>query len=182
MTLRDTLNSNPVAVAAVAVILVGAALAVLLWPSGGPAGDPNRAYYLDLDTDELFTGHVDDLLALETPSGGDNGVRAAIYACGSCPRGIGTMTHEELEQTNAFIAYLERYSDEARSTIQAQREHNEAEISPDLEAAMETGLYLRRPDGHTWHQRHSTAGMQLAEAALVDACVNTGERLRTCRP
>lgn len=182
MSLRNTLNRYPLTVAVVTTILVGAAMATLLWPRGGPGGDPDRAYYLDMDTNELFSGHAHDLLDLETPSGGDNGVRVRIYACGSCPGGIGTMTREELEQTNAFIAYFERYSDEARRAIQAHREYSETESSPELEAAMETGLYVQKPEGHTWHARHSTDGIQITEAALADACVESGERLQICHP
>jgi hypothetical protein len=104
--------------------------------SGGRPTYPNAVYYYDLNTGQLFTGPRNPGQAangdqqasgdpsmgqiqadmrterIEAPCGPTDdgqlaGVRARVYACGSCPSSLLGKTYEEVAQTEAALSHLE---------------------------------------------------------------------------
>lgn len=110
MGLRDVMQSNPMAVATVAVVVI---VMSVFWTLRGEEHSPrpDQVYFYDLDTGELFAGARTARPPIDTPGGVRRGVKAEVYACGDCGG--------ELR-----IAYLTTYSDEA---IEAMKQLDNAD-------------------------------------------------------
>jgi hypothetical protein len=104
MNLRQYLNQNPVlgtTGAIVVMVLCGVFVYWYTFSSTGPSG----AYFLDLNTNKVFVGPVDQTPPIDTASGPDAGVLAFIYTCGNCSEFDG-QTVEQVEETDAAVAFL----------------------------------------------------------------------------
>lgn len=120
MKLRDWMNNNSAIVTVGAVALLCVAVGLLIYESRGPSYYiPSKAYFYDLNTGKLFAASAKDIPPIAAPSGpyhGDKagGVKAYIYACGSCPDDLSGQTAEQLESKKIYVAYLEMYTAEAK--------------------------------------------------------------------
>lgn len=180
MRAREWLNNNSAVVAAGAAVLL-VLLLIFHWHFRSEGHSP-LAYFYDPEADEFFLDDAGELAPVETPSGGMNGLRAVIYACGQCPRGIAGMTMDELEQSNALVARFERYSEEARRILEEDFAPSGPEDVADLRArAMDEGLFIREPDGDQWYRADGARGMEIGDPP-AQVCEGTGERLGICLP
>ncbi|MEX0655472.1 MAG: hypothetical protein WD534_09635 [Phycisphaeraceae bacterium] len=162
MNVREWLNNNSAVVTIVAVLVLCFALAFIIWNnSGSGRPGPIDVYFVDLNTNEVFVGKSDQIPPIAAPSdSGDdtNGVRAHIYACGDCPSDLAGRSADELIDGDVFIAYLERYTDEAREIITG-------DVTPENESdyysATEMGQLVRAVDGSNWVSINDQGGYEL---------------------
>lgn len=95
MSLRDTIESNRVAAAVVAALVLAAA--VMLMSRGKTPTGPTHRWFYDLQANRLFP-EKSALPPITAPSGGQ-GVLAHVFACGECT------------ENNRQVAYLETYTE-----------------------------------------------------------------------
>ncbi len=103
MEIREWLNANPsIAGGGAAVVLIlGIVWMVSAMQGPGATEESGSAWYVDLQTGELFTAAASREPPIQSP-GGNKAVRAHLYSCGSCQKG------------ERFIGYYERVRPEAR--------------------------------------------------------------------
>lgn len=185
MGVREWINSNPAGMTTVAAIVLALALVIVLWQSGG-AGVPTPpdAFYYDLEAEEVFVAAGDRLAPIETPAGGQRGVRAHVYACDACPDDLAGLTLEELEARGAFVGWLERYTPEVKAVLEEYRQRDtdeplEFEDEARFFEAEAQGPVVRRPDGSRWHRLDSEAGVTVMDAPM-ERC--EGQRVQRCTP
>lgn len=156
-TLRDHLNNNkPLAVIALLAIIVGA-----WWFTLKPAEQPTagQAYYLDLQTNTLFSAPETAPSPIPAPSGGE-GVKANVFTCGECS-----------DEASRFIGFLEKYTEAYKTALTVDQEMPE-DIAYN-------GQLFGTPDGKQWMPRASEEGMAFA-LSLVTRC--DGQPAIPCLP
>lgn len=186
MSFRMWINQHAGTASAIAVLLLVVALAVTLM-FGRPErlGMPDR-YFYDLNTGELFMVSTDALPPIETSSGPFQGrpagVQAHVYACGECEPNLTGATMDDLRDSETYIAWFERYSDEVIEML-PRRERDLQRLSDDRRhqayEMMDEGL-LVSPDARQWLRGNDEAGMQLIEDA-VRRCED-GSYAEPCHP
>lgn len=95
MPLRENLQKNPLAALVVVVILIGVAVMMVMRGSSVPTG-ANTVYFYDLGSGKLFHAAADVAPPIDSPSGANLGVSAAVFSCGQCAA-----------EGDRFIAYLQ---------------------------------------------------------------------------
>jgi len=114
MSIRTTLNENPIATTIVVTVIAALACLVIIWRiAGGDGGGGEAAhYYYDRNTGKVFVreSETSPMAAPsgETPDGQPAGVRAWIFACGQCQGSYEGMTPVEIAETGAELVYLTR--------------------------------------------------------------------------
>ncbi len=101
MGLREAMQGNQMAMGVIAAIVLIIAVALITRSGASPPGSATSRWFYDLQTGELYTESTQGLPPLSR-DGGSEGVLAHVYGCGDCSDG------------NIDIAYLEKYSDEAK--------------------------------------------------------------------
>ncbi|MEM6458115.1 MAG: hypothetical protein AAF710_01855 [Planctomycetota bacterium] len=188
MSLREYLNNNSAVATILAVVLLVVALGAIVWQnSGGPGGRSLDAFYLDLNTGELFVDRGAQLTPFDRGTGertyADGGrgsaVRAVVLTCGDPADVRAGMTVAELESVGAFVAYVQRLSPRARD---AQQRQADGETLTDQEQMMlmDGGFLISDPAGETWIPEMSEAAQNLIASAYRE-CGN-GERPLFVRP
>lgn len=184
MSFRDRVNENASAVTVAAVVLLIVALGAAYWQmrAGGPPPRATEAYYLDLDEGTVFVAGADDAPPIATPAGGERGVRAVILSCGECPADLAGTAHDELRGRDAFIGWLERYTDEAHGIILEHRQdaRDDPEATRALRDAQERGLRIADPRERRWVEPDGDAGVRIMLAA--EQRCDDHESARQCDP
>lgn len=159
---------------------------------GGSAGPDRRAmqpidlYFYDLNNGRLFVAKSDQLPPIDVPGGNPiqtpqgpkpAGVRAHVFACGECGDYEG-LTAEEVAADGAYIAYLEMYT-EAAKTAMTRVTRGDAVVPGEGMDPMEQTL-VKRVEDLQWVQMYSQEGYQLADRVVKD-CPD-GSPARACRP
>ena len=173
MSIRNTLNENPAITTVVAILVLVVCLGLVIWwmtGSGGGGRISDQSYYFDLNTGEVFTAKTASS-PIEAPSGrtdaGDPaGVAAQIFACDGCQASYAGMTPEEIEDSGATLAFLER-------TV------NKPELRDVEEGVTGQVTEVTRPDEIQWVNVSSPAGQRLVNRGLD--CPN-GETAEPCYP
>lgn len=181
MGMRDWPHRHPVTVSLVAVAALVLALVMVVWNTG-PADAPDaQAYFYDPGAALFFSGQADRLPPVDTPAGERVGLRAAIFACGDCPAGIDGMGRDELQGTNAFVGYFERYPDAAvRILEQIQPDTDPEEAAFLRQEARVQGVRVRAPEEDRWFARDTEAGRHIIDERVEQQCEQ--RPLRICRP
>lgn len=137
MGLRETLNKNQGLVVGVVVVLILAAgwVAFTQFRGGGGADIPNASFYTD---DNGATFFKDDYMKVPPfDHNGKEAVRAFVYECNG----------------KQFVAYMERYSPEARPLVEKLRVEGKnldrAQIQKVI-TATQTGKQRKRPADADW--------------------------------
>lgn len=146
MSIREKMN-GPAGTAVVVVIL---ALSVVCWFALAEKPDPGRTtngwYFLDLNTKELVKKPVDTL----SPADGGQSLRAYVFSCSSCD-----------DKASHFIAYLERYTDDALAAVK------DTSLDMDVQNNRRiAGWELRSSDSETWIKATSPEGQKLMNFPL----------------
>lgn len=174
---RDLLKEYPAIGYGLAGVLFLAALGFTFLrgdPRSGTRGGSD--YYLDLNTMTVFT--ADEYHSpVRSPSGngGDgepDGYRAYVYTCGE-PFDADGMTLDQLAENNAGVAYISRYTDDARAAQDELRSRSFGDGNPEaqrLTHAIRAGHFIRSPDADSpWVHADSNEAYQIL-IAVNDAC------------
>ncbi len=164
MTIRDLINEYQTAATAGVVVVICATLGILVWTTVGQSGTGvENAYFYDLESDEIFVGKTAQDPPIIGPSGERAGVRAYVYACGQCPPKdeLVGLNWRELEQTPAFIAYFQRYSDRMLDLRASGRSLEELDQADQAYMVQERGDLVRAPDDERWVPRASRHAARL---------------------
>jgi len=166
------------AIAAV-VVLVAALWSITCQLRGGrraPAGS-REVYYYDVNTNSVFASDAASIPPIDAPSGKPGpdgvpaGVRAHIYSCGAC------------NESDWFIAYLQRYTLEARQRILELRQQSDTgEMAEDIYMEMselEMSTLIADPDELNWVPIESEEADAI-RSQLAGKC--TGSRPKPCYP
>ena len=183
MSFRHVINQHAAAVTVAAIVLVCLALGILVWTGRGdhrPAM-PRAHYFYDLGADELLTADRQQIPPI--PGVADEpAVRAYLFACGaqSCPDAeqlLGLSWRQIQEQTSAFVAYFERYTDDARDVLTATFPAPDPDA---YERAAIEGRLQRAPDARQWSPIRSNAIYEL-HARVAERCPPE-QALTACLP
>jgi hypothetical protein len=124
MGVRDTLNNNPAITTVGAVVIMVICLGLIVWQlTGSEGGGPTAVYWYDMNTGQIFVDEPQQS-PIQTASGPTDdgepaGVRATIFACGSCADYEG-MTPDEVQQSGGKVAYLLRMPPQPKNQQQDQ--------------------------------------------------------------
>ena len=149
------MNENSAVTTLVAVGLLVAAVAVLLWSNGMIGGPPKaEAYFYDVKTQQLFTAPSEKLGPIDAPSGAGNGMTAHVYSCSSC-------------SSNRFVAWIEKFSAKGKhkkTNSMIPKFHGDEDM-------------VRKPDGTAWVPVDSLEGKKITDTrnlcktgTLTDPC------------
>lgn len=169
MQIREFLQKHPSAAVALIIIVILASL--LIARRSGPSIPSNAAYFYDLNNAQLFVGTGDQIAPVQAPEGGpDRGVRAYVYTCGACGEG------------ERFIAYLEKYTNDAKSAVKAA-DPSQTYSAQTLTAIQQGTLIALPPESNNqdpqWVPSASSRGLQIV-AAKQTQC--DGQPARQCYP
>ena len=185
---RRTLNNHPSAVAICAVVLLLLALGIILRSNQVPQRPPLRAYYFDLNTQQVFVDRAGRRVPFkrgrglyEYPDGPDgSAVRATIYTCGD-PRDVRAgMNPAQLREVGATIVTLHRLSPQALARQREYRAAEDAEAPAFGDYLPHSGELISDAAGLEWVTPESEAGRVLT-ASVVDACGSDASP-RVCVP
>lgn len=164
------LRENSLAMAGVALITLGAAgglLYVQLAPAA-PVRVPTERYFYDEASKALI--ERDGVLApfkVNESDGAANGVGVHVMSCGSCA-----------DESDRFIAYLEKYTPEAQARLAALGMRNyETPDSDDEANALQPGeVLVRRENDSQWVERTGA----FLEGVAREAGARCGGQVRNC--
>lgn len=137
---------------------------------------PQRIYFYDLGTGQLFADDAAALPPIAAPSGAGNGVGAVVYACGAC------------SEPQLRIGYLERMSDEGKQAHARLRELSAsgADTPSHLVELVDRERYVAPPPSPDevqtpqWASLASPQGRQIVERFWT-ACGDNTRPIR-CNP
>jgi hypothetical protein len=162
MALMDKIREPAVGGGIAGGLLVIAVLVVLLQKDDDQVRPvQTTGWYYDLKKNELFVGVASQLPPIPAPSDqgtqDKSGVRAVVFACGSCA-----------VEADRFIAYLERFTDEARQA-NAQGQNIGAK-----------GREIREEKGTQWVEIESEEGKRVLGLGPAK-CKGLGKTLEKCK-
>ncbi|NQU09158.1 hypothetical protein HQ590_00080 [bacterium] len=135
---------------------------MFIWRSARRPPATTRTWFYDLNTDQLFPAPLGAVPPIAAPSGpqadgAPAGVRAYVLGCGGC------------DASQRFIAYLESYTEEARTRLDRAHETDPTEVvlSQYDESA---GILVRQPTAGEWVERSSPAGQQVLADGTANRC------------
>jgi hypothetical protein len=140
------------AVVLLAVIAACAVWVTLRLRSGGAPPVPDKAYYFDLETGELFVDAAGKVVPFKRPSGND-AVLAHVYSCGDCGK-----------EAERFVGYYEALSQEAIA-------------NPALRYMQASRVVSK--DAGEWFPMNSPDAQRVMDVACSDG---TKEALKRCPP
>jgi hypothetical protein len=106
MGFREAMQGNQTAMGVIAAIVLIIAVALITRSGASAPGSATSRWFYDLQTGELYVESTQGLPPLAR-EGASEGVLAHVYGCGDC------------SQDNIDIAYLEKYSEEAKAAAAA---------------------------------------------------------------
>lgn len=153
-------RSQLIRIGAAVIVL---AIAAVIFTSGGRPADRAAAamYFINLDTDELVAA-PGSVSPIALPSGAQ-GVRAVVYACGSCA-----------DETKRTVAYVEKT--EPVAALPADRPPMPGDPTPD------DGIRVSDDRGQTWHPAQSPEGLAILNKADPKIACQHGQPYATCLP
>jgi hypothetical protein len=189
MNLRDKLNQNSLLVTIVAVVVLGLALAYLVYQGRGRGpGGAIDVWYYDLKSNDsdpikrLFPAKNTELPPIKSPSdaGTDDasGVRASVFSCGSCE-----------DHSQMFIGYLETYTQEYKDNMRQAATATPGgpngpagpmATNPMMPGMMQKGHLLSRADNIRWVESMTPEAMQV-QAEIMKRCGGT-DVPKACNP
>ena len=101
--------------------------------------------------------------------GNPAGMRAYVFSCDDCSD---TSTH--------FVAYVERYTPEAKVKLTQMRDNPESLSEEDMYFDYEQGRLIMVPDKTSWLEANSEEAF-VAQEGLMAHCP-PGSRIRSCYP
>jgi hypothetical protein len=155
MMVRETLNKHKGVAAAVAVVLLGAGVALAIWANGsGIPGPLKRAYYSDDDGKTYFADDFDKIYPFD--HNGKQAYRASVCQCSS---------------GKPFVLYLQRLTDSTKSQLMnLSSKANDPEVAATIANLRSNGIELKKPGGTKWISP-ANAG---PEDAITPSCPGGG--------
>lgn len=183
MKIRDYLNQNSSVGILAAVVLLVISLFIIYRQLTGSGGGPRitELYYYDLNTGRVFVAPIEAVPPIETDSGDYQGepagVRANIFACGSCRKSYAGMTPEEIESAGADLAYLQKYPPDAKAAIERSRS---GEAGQQDYLAAEQELYSAVYEDEWYHVYEDAE--QIGQLTQIDLDCPEDKRPKVCFP
>jgi hypothetical protein len=120
---------------------------------------PTEMYYYDLNTGQLFSGPINAIPPIETPSGktpaGENaGVKAYVFSCGDCA-----------DASQRYIGWMEKADAMAKKMIENPDAGPNLNNIDQLIGTLEKGTVQISEDGKTWVSFTSQEGVALMQKA-----------------
>lgn len=173
MGLRETLNRNPAITTGVTIAIIVVALILILWQtlvSNQPGKVSTQGYFT---TDNGATTFADKLENVPPYMyEGKEAVRAYLFKCSDGKK---------------FVAYLERYTPEAKTALEQARAKRKANpqdpmaMQPALSMAMQSGTVVKKPlDTGPWHSQRDHQGY--AQVVQIKCPDGTTESLEQVMP
>ena len=157
MSVRGWMNDNPAVATIIAVVALAVAIIVVFWTgSRGTPHGPADVYFVDQNTGNIFVGTSNERAPIRAPSDGPgqaSGLRVHIYSCDECPRDLRGRNIDEMTGPDLYVAYLERYTEEALEVLRDMSDPGNGDIPPDHYLEIENAHEVRAPDGTTWALR-----------------------------
>ena len=138
MGLRETLNKKPGLAAGlgIALLVLGIAFIALQLSLGGPREPSGMAYFSTDDGQTWFVDSADKLPPFQHD--GKEAFRAYVFECGG----------------KEFVNHLERYTPEAKKTMEAALEAERSGKAPPsagaIQQAASAGRQLKKPGAKEW--------------------------------
>jgi hypothetical protein len=150
--IRETLNQNPGITTGVTAGIVVIALGFIIWQlTGSDTPDvPNEMFYSDDDGKTHFADAIDKVPPYD--HNGKQAVRARVYKCGS---------------GQPFVAYLERYSKDAKEKIEKAKGNKAGDAGMAEEIAM-TGIEVKKPGDKDWVRQLDPRSAKIMEVKCPD--------------
>jgi len=174
-------NSRSIITAIAALVILFFSIWAIMCQLGGGRRnftEVRNVYFFDVTKNELFEAPATSIAPIDVPSGQKDangepaGVRANVFSCGSC------------SASNRFIAYLQKYSLEARDKMmqfQGPEMTEEEQFAAMEEMALyEQQIFVADAEELKWHPIDSEEGMQIREKNFVNRCKDS--RPRPCYP
>jgi len=180
-------------VAAVLILMFALAFTMYQLSSEGAGGRMIRSwYYYDLGSGSLFVGDVSSYAPIGAPSGtieykGEEqqaGMKAYVIACGACESSLDGMSLQEIRQTGAEIAYLEKFSVEAKQHLEAMEGKGMTMPMMMEDPAMMGRLVAEAPEEPGMYPEFynlATPSAQMLHQAFLEECPD-GSRPTQCVP
>ncbi len=150
--LRQWLNRNSASVTLGAVGVLVLALGVILLQQAGDAKPKViDVYYYDMTTGKLFLGSSADHPPIDAPGGTNRGVRAYVFACGSCA-----------DESKRFIGWLEIFTPSARTRLRSQDDPAGADLPAPAESWNQSH-WISKPGTDRWVSPRSAEGLELMD-------------------
>ena len=138
---------------------------------GNPhVGVSGEAYFYDLNNGTVFVAAASSIPPIETPSGNGPegkpaGVRAYIYSCDEDYADFRGMTADQVEESGAFIGYLEKRTDYFKEYM-ANTERDSTAVDPAVAARMgKQPILIQQLGDQRWVPDVSPRGQKIQQAA-----------------
>ena len=183
MNVREWMNQNSalttIGALVIVILALGYAISHLTQCHGPTVRMPKAAYYYDIGTGKIFTDEWDKLAPIEAPSGlPDAGVLAHVYACDGCSSDLVGMTKQEVEQTGATIAFLEKYTEKGRQKLVEMRK--QGTMYDPVEFGMEGKRFAVVPNDPSSPPQFNRNMMQLTDT--WNKCPDAKSHPKPCFP
>lgn len=158
--IRNQINGNPKFViglsAASSVLLLLIVITSLTASGPGVTREREKAWFYDLNTQQLFAAAGDDVPPIDAPSGAltdgqPAGVRAYVFSRVSEPN-----------ESERFIGYLEMFTPEGKEMISTIRKSG-TKVTSDVIRQLNRNRLLRRPSDTNWFPADSNDGRVVLE-------------------
>ena len=190
--IRWWINDHAVTVTVLSVILLVICFGAMLQQYRPPTHLPQitSEWFFDQVTGTIFEAHSNAIPPIATTEYPDQlelveaGVRAYIFACGECPTDLQGMTIEQVEQSGAFVGWLEQYTDAAKEEM--SRAHSlraDKHVPPvafEFLMLWEKGHQICRTDDEQWVLAMSEDGVKIMHD-LRNRCAG-GNYPKRCYP
>jgi hypothetical protein len=157
--IRETLNKNPgiTTGATAAIILLAVGFIIYQLTGGGTPGIATEAFYTIDDGATWFEDDINKIPPFDKD--GKQAVKAYVYECPG---------------TDPFVAYLERYTPEAKKALEAAAKSNDPNNPVIMEDVQMTGLEVKKPktgDKGWVKQSNSAASSKIMDLKCPDGKV-----------
>lgn len=173
MTISRLINEHATFSATIAIAIIVGAFVWMVHGQGTIEPQYYYGYFYDLERNELYVDVRTHVPPVPAPSGSEHGVLAAVFSCGSCE-----------DKSTHFVAWLERYSPEARDAMLDERTNPSAEPDPDSTRLLAEGHHIALPpeDGQPlqWLPASSADAARIMPKALRRC--GEGARAQACNP
>jgi hypothetical protein len=159
----------------IAVSITGALVLCVVFISSVYRGNPHvgvtgEAYFYDLRGGTVFVAPASSVPPIQAPSGNGPdgkpaGVRAYIYSCDEDYADFRGMTADQVEQSGAFIGYLEKRTDYFKEYM-ANTERDSTAVDPAVAARMvKQPILIQKLGDQRWVPDISPRGQKIQQAA-----------------
>ncbi|MFA5293415.1 MAG: hypothetical protein WC496_10320 [Phycisphaerae bacterium] len=159
--IRKWINNNPkiiIGISIVSAVIFLLIVITLLIPSSPPIMQSHKAWFYDLNTNELFIRNDDRIPPIDAPSGklpdGEPaGVKAYVFTYFSDPN-----------DSELFIGFLEKYTPQGKEIISLLK-NSKDNVTKEMIRQLNNNRFVRRLEDDSWFLADSNEGQAILEQA-----------------